>query len=95
MWRETAGHKLVDFAGASGTVALPKGAIVVLIIAHASGAPGTLRLPSGQTVPVINGANALYIQNYHALMQQNASTVDLVFTGTDQYYVQVLVPGNT
>jgi hypothetical protein len=95
MWRETAGYKIAEFSGVSGSVAVPKGAIILLMIAHASAGGATLTTLNNNTVPVVNGANPLYIQNYHALMQQNSGTnAALVFTGTDMYYVQMLVPGN-
>lgn len=95
MWRETAGYKLAEFTGTAGTVNVPKGAIVILMIAHASAGGATLTTLNNNTVPVINGANPLYIQNYHPLMCQNSGTnSSIVFAGTDMYYVQMLVPGN-
>ena len=95
MWQVGTGWKFVEFAGTAGVVTLPKGACIILMIAHASAGGATLQALGGPTVPVINGANPLVIQNYHPLQQANIATgKNIVFTGTDMYYVQAAVPGN-
>jgi len=88
------GFKLVEFAGTSGSPTLPAGTIILQIITHASANGASVQLLSGVTVPVINGANSLYIINEHLLMTKNSGSSALTFTNTDQYYVQALVPGN-
>jgi len=95
MWQVGTGWKLAEAAGASGTVTLPSGASIVLIVAHST-AGGTLQILGGVTVPVIAGANQLVIQNYHPLHQANAGSAakTIVFTGTDSFYVQWATPGN-
>jgi hypothetical protein len=95
MWQVGTGWKLGEFAGVSGTVTLPSGASIILIIAHSAGG-GSLQILGGVTVPIIAGANQLTIQNYHPLHQANAGSAakTLVFTGTDSYYVQYATPGN-
>ena len=96
MWQVGTGWRLFEVAGASGTVALPSGASIILIITHATAGGATLQILGGATIPVIAGANQLTIQNYHPLHQANAGSAakSLVFTGTDSYYVQYATPGN-
>ena len=95
MWQVGTGWRLFESAGVSGSVPLPSGASIVMIVTHST-AGGTLQILGGVTVPVIAGANQLVIQNYHPLHQCNAGSAakTLVFTGTDSYYVQYATPGN-
>ena len=103
MWQVGTGWRFYEVAGAAGTVLLPAGACIILIITHATAAAATLQLLGGPNgngqgalIPVIAGANQLTIQNYHPLHQANAGSVakSLVFTNTDSYYVQYVSPGN-
>ncbi|HEY2408838.1 MAG TPA: hypothetical protein VGI10_22690 [Polyangiaceae bacterium] len=95
MWNVGAGWKLGEAAGNAGTVTLPKGAVLILIIAHASAGGATLQALGGPTIPVPVSTAPLVIQNHHALRQQNSATgVSVIFTGTDSYYVQYATPGN-
>ena len=94
MWRDTTGWKVAYKAGTSGTVTLPAGAILVLLIAHASAGGATAQILGGDPIPVINGAQPLYIQNYHSLQQANSAANTIVFTGTDMYFVQYVTAGN-
>lgn len=103
MWQVGTGWRFYEAGGASGTVTLPAGACIILIITHATAGGATLQIlggananGQGATIPVIAGANQLTIQNYHPLHQANSASAakTIVFTGTDQYYVQYAVPGN-
>jgi hypothetical protein len=94
MWHNLIGT-LATFAGTAGTVTLRAGSIVILVVAHSSVTGGTLVILGGPTIPIINGAASLVLQNYHTLQKVDASnTGTIVFTNTDSYYVQCLVEGN-
>lgn len=93
MWQILAGT-LKQYAGTSGTVTLGAGEIIILVIAHASAGGATAVILGGPTIPVINGAQPLVIQNYHSLQQVNPTSNTVVFTGTDMYYVQSVKQGN-
>jgi hypothetical protein len=94
MWTSLTGWKVGQLAGANGTATLPAGAVIVLVIAHASAGGATCSILGGPNVTVVSGAQPLYIQNYHALMQANSVSSTIVFTGTDMYYVQFVTAGN-
>lgn len=80
-------------AGANGTVTLPKGAILLQVVAHASAGGATMSIFGGDAMPVINGAPPTVIpflnENWQA--RDNAASAgsqDVVFTGTDSYFVE-------
>jgi hypothetical protein len=94
MWHNLVGT-LASFAGSSGTVTLRAGSIVLQVVAHASVGSATLVILGGPAIPIISGAAALVLQNYHTLQKADASNSGtIVFTNTDSYYVQCLVEGN-
>lgn len=93
MWNElmrTSGSAY--HAGTSGTVTIPKGAVVIRIIAH-SASTGSLTIFGGDSIPVLT--SGLNIAFQHQLWRSfNNSTTsgsqDLVFTTTDMYFVEYL-----
>lgn len=94
MWHNLNGT-LAQAAGTSGTVTLRAGSIVLLVIAHASAGGASVSILGGPSIPIINGAAPIVIQNYHTLLKVDASNAGtIVFTGTDLYYVQSLTEGN-
>jgi hypothetical protein len=82
--------------GASGTVILPPGSIILSIIAHASAGGATCAFVDGKngtvTVPVPNGAWFAYDPK-HLNTKIGPSDGAIVFTGTDSYLVEYTNPG--
>ena len=70
------------FGGSSGTVAIPSGARVVSLSAHAL-TPGTITIFGGQSIPV-PAANG-FATGFDGFVGPG----NIVFTGTDSYYVAV------
>lgn len=93
MYNELVG-KIAYKAGASGTVTLPINARIINIIAHAS-TSGTVSIFGGDNIPVIgvSGINILF--NHQLFVSGNNSSVagsqNVVFTGTDSYFVEYVV----
>ena len=81
-------------AGTAGTATIPSGAFLHLIIVHATSA-GSFTIFGGASVPVIAGAAPLLIPFEHTLWQSNSSNSgQIVFTGTDHYFVHWVRQGN-
>ena len=79
--------------GASGTAQVPQGAVVLSVVAHASSA-ATMVMFSGVSV-AINSGQTLQLYFNHRLWQSKGSPGPLnqiVFTGTDSYWVEYFVP---
>jgi len=94
MWHTLSGI-LAQYAGTSGTVTLRPGAVVLLVVAHASSVNATVSILGGASIPVVNGAPPLVIPMLHTLLKVdsgNAGTI--VFTSTDSYYVQAVTEGH-
>lgn len=86
--------KFAYFAGASGTVTLPAGATVKQIVAHST-AGGTITIFGGASFPVIAGTGVAlrFVHDHCVAKETSANSADIVFTGTDSYYVETLGPG--
>lgn len=86
--------KFIYYAGASGTVTLPPGATVKQIVAHST-AGGTITIFGGSAFPVIAATGvALRMVHDNCVSKETANnSADIVFTGTDAYYVETLGPG--
>jgi hypothetical protein len=80
-------------AGASGTPPIPGGARVLTIVAHASGSGASVTINGGDAIPIVAGAAPTKITFKHQLLIAQAN--GLVFTGTDQYYVEFLKPAGS
>lgn len=75
------------FGGASGTATIPAGARVVSLSAHApAGSGGTVAIFGGQSVAV--PANNGFSDGWSGLVGP-AGGGNIVFTGTDSYYVVI------
>jgi len=94
MWDEIRGQ-VKRWAGASGTVTLPPNAIIISIIAHASAGGASCAFNDGAggtaTVPVPNGAWFAYDPK-HKNNAVNATSNTIVFTATDSYLVEAVIP---
>lgn len=92
MWHEISGP-VKRYAGASGTVTLPKGAQILTISAHCTSA-GTVAWDDGVggtiTVPVPAGTWFVYDPKHLACVAGTPSgALTVVFTTTDSYFVEV------
>lgn len=85
------------FAGASGTVTLPAGAVLIAVTAHASAGGATCTIFGGQAIPIVSGAPAFSLDLKHAnyVAAGTGAQAQLVFTGTDHYFVHWNRLGNT
>lgn len=97
-WRNLVGT-IGYSAGASGTVTIPVGACVLSIVVHST-AGGTLTMFNGASFPIIAAAAPITLQFRHTLWQSRDNTPvpgsqNLVFTGTDSYFVEWIKSGNT
>jgi hypothetical protein len=94
MWNELVGT-YVKTGGTAGTVTLPSGASVVSITAVDTGGGGTIVL-FGTTI-VLTAAVPFQIRMNHRLCTAASSGAgaDIVFTGTDSYFVEYVKAGNT
>lgn len=95
-WHDLVGP-VAYVAGTSGTVTIPAGAVVIAIVAHASAGGAAMTLFAGPSVPVPSG-EALSLHFLHTLWQSRNNTAaagsqDIVFTGTDQYFVEYVARG--
>ena len=88
MWIDLTGQTK-RFAGVSGTVTVPAGCVILEVAAHSSGA-ATVTLPDGKggtlTLPVPSTGYGYAPK--HALCIVNAA-FDIVFSGTDGYFVEL------
>jgi len=87
----SAWHGLVGtlgyLAGAAGTAQVPSGCIVIAIYAHATAA-ASMTIFGGASIPLPAGVQ-FQIDNKHTLMQAGPGAAgQIVFTGTDSYFVQ-------
>ncbi len=80
-------------AGANGTPAIPKGSRILSIIAHSTGA-ANVTINGGDALPIINAAAPTVIRFPHQLAVTTAANA-VVFTGTDQYWIEFLAPAGT
>lgn len=88
--------KFTYYAGASGTVTLPSGATVKQIVVHST-AGGTVTIFGGAAIPIIAGTGTIAFRFGHdnLVARQTASgSGDIVFAGTDSYYVETIGSGN-
>jgi hypothetical protein len=97
MWHTLIGRKY-PFAGtAPGTVTLPVGACVILIVAHAQTSNGTINIFGLVTITVlaIDTAPSSF-QFYHTLWQApNAPNNTIVFGGgINMYFIDSVLQGN-
>lgn len=101
MWSEIVGN-VKRFAGASGTVAIPAGGHVIGITAHCTSA-GTVAIWDGAggvvTIPVPASTWFVYDPK-HLNTTANGSTSaadqrQIVFTTTDSYFVEVVLPSGS
>lgn len=78
------------FAGASGTVTVPKGCSIIHVAAHSSAA-ATVTLPDGiggeVTVPI--PTTGFFFSPQHLLCVVQDADYDIVFTDTDGYFVEI------
>lgn len=87
--------KYAYFSGASGTIAVPTGATVKQIVVHST-AGGTIVIFGGASIPVIAGTAIALRMNHDACVSKQTPPSgggDIVFTGTDSYYVETIGPG--
>lgn len=78
-------------AGASGTVTLPEGAVVLQIVAYST-AGGTIAIFGGTAIPVIATTQFSRHPVEPSLMVAKQSANTIVFTTTTSYYVEYLYP---
>lgn len=95
-WHQLIGRLDQQAGTAAGTVTIPKGSSLILLIAHATTTNGTVVIFGGPTITVIAGAQPLYLQNYHMLVQSPGSSNTIVFAGAgiDMWYTQCVSQGN-
>jgi len=90
MWEEIGPTK--RFAGASGTVTIPDGAIVIFATAHCTTA-GTMAMSDGQggtvTIPIPAASGFAYDPKHKGGPRGGSGVTTIVFTGTDAYFVEV------
>lgn len=88
MWHGLLGQTK-RFAGASGTVTIPKGCSIVQVAAHSAGA-ATVTFPdgSGGTITLPVPTAGFGYQPNHLLCSVSAD-FSMVFTGTDGYFVEI------
>jgi len=97
MWSEIVGN-VKRFAGASGTVTIPKGGHVIAINAHCTSA-GTVAFWDGVggtvTIPVPASTWWIYDPKHLGTTANAATGYDIVFTTTDSYFVEVVLPSGS
>lgn len=83
------------FAGASGTVTLPATAALVRVWCRST-AGGTLAIFGGQSIPIVANAAPFELDLKHLLFAASGagSAAQLVFTGTDSYFVHYVKLGH-
>ena len=81
-------------AGASGAAQVPPGAFITTVIAHSSGA-GSMTIFGGASVPIV-ATQILQLYFSHQLWQAQGATgqasTEVLFTGTDSYFVEYVTP---
>ena len=84
------------FAGSSGTVTLPPNAALVRVWCR-SASGGTLTIFGGQSIPLVAGAPPFDLDLKHVLFAAHGAgaSAQLVFTGTDSYFVHYAKAGLT
>jgi hypothetical protein len=95
MWHDLVG--VPGYAtGAAGTVTVPSGGCVLLIVAHSSSNGSGFTLFGGASVPIVNGAAPIPFYFYHTLYEASGSgaAAQIVFTLTDHYFVHWVRQGN-
>jgi hypothetical protein len=83
-------------SGTAATVTVPKGAVVLQIVVHATASAATVVIFGGTSIPIIAGAPPTQLLFQHDMLQsQNDTTTsgsqDIVFVNTDSYYVDWIV----
>lgn len=78
-------------AGASGTVTLDPGEHLLSVTAHATSA-GTLVIFGGDSIPLPASAQYFQMRFKHLNLSAKTGKTDLVFTSTDSYVVESVVP---
>ncbi len=91
MWRELTGTWTYA-AGASGTVTLPDGAFILQIVAHSSGS-ASVAILGGTAVPLISGSGTR-LQFFHTMVKAQGTNNTVVFTSTDSYFIEYVVPAH-
>lgn len=98
MWHDLSGYTPFYSApaGGNGTVTLPNGGSIVLIVAHASAGGAYVTIFGGAQIPIINGAPPTVIQFNHDLWTASSvgSVNTVVFSGTDSAFVHYVRTGN-
>lgn len=90
-WSGLAGQEATYAAGASGTVTLPSGAVLIKVLCRSS-AGGTLTIFGGASIPIIANAASFDLDLKHANFVAQGTANTLVFTGTDSYFVHYVRP---
>ena len=85
--RDLSGSTWAYKAGASGTVTVPAGARILQIVAHSTGA-ASVAIFGGDAIPIITGAGPTRIVFDHELVVSKTGATDVVFTGTDSYFIE-------
>lgn len=83
-------------SGSSGTVQIPSGASILQIVAHCTTGPGSIVVFGGASIPLISGqqlALAFRHVNFQAQGAAAQASTEIVFTGTDSYFVEIVQPG--
>jgi hypothetical protein len=97
MWSEIVGN-VKRFAGSSGTVTIPAGGHVINITAHCTSA-GTVAFWDGVggtvTVPVPASTWFVYDPKHLSTTANALAGNSIVFTTTDSYLVEVVLPSGT
>ena len=101
MWKEIVGN-VKRFAGASGTVTIPAGGHVIAISAHCTSA-GTVTIWDGAgstvVIPVPASTWWVYDPKHLSTTSQGPNAVatqqQIVFTTTDSYLVEVVLPSGS
>jgi hypothetical protein len=84
------------FAGAAGTVTVPPGAAVLKVWCR-SAAGGSLTMFGGQSIPIVANAAPFDLDMKDLLLVAvgAGASAQLVFTGTDSFFVRFVKSGNT
>lgn len=89
MYRELEGITK-RFSGASGTVTVPKGCIILKATCHSAGA-ATMTFPDGigGTITIPIPTTQFFYNADHLLCVVQTAAFDIVFSGTDAYFVEI------
>ena len=100
MWGDIKGGQVVRYVGASGTPAIPSGARILHIAAHATSA-STLAMPNGApgtgtggnviTLPLPASSQWWFYDAMHLEWVWRTGDA-MTFTSTDSYFVEVHLP---